>query len=130
MAAMIASLLAVTMPLSAATATVHRSDMKCEEFLTLDNVTRPKIIYWAEGVKAAGKHKDAIIDVTSIDQLVPIVVEQCRCLAERAAAGNGSRFWLGEVGTPLSRRLSKPSASRHCVDGLISRLRTAALIAN
>jgi len=77
-AATIASALTVTAPLAAATMAPHRSDMSCEEFLTLDNVTRPKVVYCAEGVKTKGKPNDAVIDITSIDQLVPIVVEQCR----------------------------------------------------
>jgi len=51
--------------------------MTCEEFLTLAEVERPKVIYWAEGFNRKGKPEDAVFDVEATDRLVPIVVESC-----------------------------------------------------
>jgi hypothetical protein len=52
--------------------------MTCQEFLSLDDVTRPKVVYWAEGLNHRGKPEDAVVDVAETDRLVPVIVEQCR----------------------------------------------------
>jgi len=61
-----------------APAPAHKAGMTCEEFLSLDTVTQPKIVYWVEGVKHKGKWHDAVIDTVSTDQVIPIVVEKCK----------------------------------------------------
>lgn len=62
---------------TAASAAQHPASMSCREFLSLDNVQRPKVVYWAEGLNHKGKPTDAAIDIVSTDQVVPMVVEQC-----------------------------------------------------
>jgi hypothetical protein len=51
--------------------------MTCEEFLALDEVARPKLVYWAEGANRKGKPEDAVFDVETTDRLVPVLVEVC-----------------------------------------------------
>jgi hypothetical protein len=51
--------------------------MTCEEFLALDDIARPKLVYWAEGVSRKGKPEDAVFDVETTDRLVPVLVEVC-----------------------------------------------------
>ncbi len=63
---------------SAATKTFHPSRMSCQEFLSLDQVQQPKIIYWTEGANHKGTSKNAVIDIDTVDNLVPVVVEQCK----------------------------------------------------
>ncbi len=63
---------------SAAANPVHPSRMTCQEFLSLDQVQQPKIIYWTEGANHAGNPKNGVIDIATIDNLVPVVVEQCK----------------------------------------------------
>ncbi len=55
-----------------------RAAMTCKEFLSYDEVTRPKVIYWAQGVKHKGRPQDAIIDVAETDRLIPILTEECQ----------------------------------------------------
>ena len=62
---------------TAAMSAEHRASMTCREFLSLDEVQRPKVVYWAQGLNHKGKPADAAIDIVSTDQLVPLVVEQC-----------------------------------------------------
>jgi len=62
----------------AATAPGHRADMTCQEFLTLDAVTQPKVVYWVEGMKHKGKGRNVMIDTVSTDQIVPIVSQECQ----------------------------------------------------
>jgi len=62
----------------AAAASAHKAGMTCEEFLSLDTATQPKVVYWVEGVKHKGKWHDAVIDTVSTDQVIPIVTEECR----------------------------------------------------
>jgi hypothetical protein len=52
--------------------------MMCEEFLSLDEVTRPKVVYWAEGFTKKGKPQDAVFDVEATERLVPTLVEVCQ----------------------------------------------------
>ena len=51
--------------------------MTCEEFLALDEVSRPKLVYWAEGFNRKGKPEDAVFDVDTTDRLVPVLVDVC-----------------------------------------------------
>ena len=52
--------------------------MTCEEFLAFDEVTRPKLVYWAEGMNKKGKVEDATFDIETTDTLVPVLIEDCR----------------------------------------------------
>jgi len=66
-------LLAIVNITPATAATLHPSQMTCREFLSLDSVERPKVVYWAEGVNHSGKPQDATIDIESTDRVVPII---------------------------------------------------------
>lgn len=52
--------------------------MTCEEFLELEEVVKPKVVYWAEGVNRKGKVEDATFDVETTDRLVPVIIEVCQ----------------------------------------------------
>ena len=52
--------------------------MTCEEFLTLEDVVKPKVVYWAEGFDRKGKAEDATCDVETTDRLVPVIIEVCQ----------------------------------------------------
>lgn len=51
--------------------------MTCEEFVVLDDVVKPKIVYWAEGFNKKGKPIDSVIDVDETDKLIPVLVTEC-----------------------------------------------------
>jgi hypothetical protein len=53
-------------------------ELTCEEFLSYDEVTRPQIVYWSEGMNGKGKPETAEIDVDRVNSLVPVLVEDCR----------------------------------------------------
>jgi hypothetical protein len=63
---------------SAATTPVHPSHMTCQEFLSLDQVQQPKIIYWTEGASQKGGSTKGVFDIATVDSLIPVVVEQCK----------------------------------------------------
>jgi hypothetical protein len=76
--------LATTSVLADASATSQKSAkaikptaLTCEEFLSYDEVTRPQIVYWSEGMNRQGKPEDAVIDVDRTNRLVPVLVEDC-----------------------------------------------------
>jgi hypothetical protein len=52
--------------------------MTCEEFLALEDVVKPKVVYWAEGFDRKGKAEDASFDVETTDRLVPVIIEVCQ----------------------------------------------------
>ncbi len=56
---------------------IKPTEMTCQEFLSYDEVTRPQIVYWSEGMNGKGKPEDTVIDVDRINTLVPILVEDC-----------------------------------------------------
>jgi acid stress chaperone HdeA len=62
---------------SAATKPVQPSRMTCQEFLSLDQVQQPKIIYWTQGANPKGGSK-GVVDIATVDSLIPVVVEQCK----------------------------------------------------
>jgi hypothetical protein len=51
--------------------------MTCEDFIALDEVSRPEAVYWADGYNWYGQNDDAYIDFSQNDQLVPMVVSEC-----------------------------------------------------
>lgn len=70
-------LLATTCVSSSAFAAKHSTGkMTCEEFLSLDEVSRPQAVYWADGYGWGGQ-EDAYLDFDRENQLVPMVVEEC-----------------------------------------------------
>jgi hypothetical protein len=56
----------------------HKVTMSCEEFLSLDEATRPKVIYWAEGLNKKGRPEDATLDIARTESLIPVIVETCQ----------------------------------------------------
>lgn len=52
--------------------------MTCEDFVALEDVQKPKVIYWAEGFNRKGKAEDAVFDVEATDRLVLVLVEVCK----------------------------------------------------
>lgn len=52
--------------------------LTCTEFLTLDEVAKPKYVYFATAYVKGGKPEDAVIDVISTEKLVPMIVEDCK----------------------------------------------------
>lgn len=61
-----------------ATKATKPAKMTCEDFIALEDVARPKLVYWAEGYNRKGKLEDATFDVESTDRLVPVMVEVCQ----------------------------------------------------
>ena len=57
---------------------VMPTKMSCEEFLAVDEVTRPQIVFWSEGFNKKGKVKDTAIDIDRTNRLVPVLVEDCK----------------------------------------------------
>jgi hypothetical protein len=79
---LVASTLAVSaLPALAADASstkaVKPASLTCEDFLAFDEVTRPEIVYWSEGLTRKGKPEDAVFDVERTNRMVPILVEDC-----------------------------------------------------
>jgi predicted RND superfamily exporter protein len=52
--------------------------MTCADFLALEDVAKPKVVYWAEGFDRKGKAEDATVDVETTDSLVPVIIEVCQ----------------------------------------------------
>ncbi|SDI03049.1 HdeA/HdeB family chaperone [Nitrosomonas sp. Nm132] len=67
----------VTTPVLAG-ATHKPAKMTCEEFLALDDVVKPKVVYWAEGFNKKGEPTDFGLDVVETDRLVPVLVTECK----------------------------------------------------
>ncbi len=59
------------------TASTKPAKMSCEDFIALDDVVKPKVVYWAAGVNRKGKPEDAVVDIEKTDRLVPVLIEEC-----------------------------------------------------
>jgi hypothetical protein len=62
---------------SKASKAIKPATLSCEEFLEYDEVSRPQIVYWSEGLTHKGKPDDAEFDVERTNTLVPVLVEDC-----------------------------------------------------
>ncbi len=59
-------------------ATPGRATMSCAEFISYGEVTRPRVVYWAEGVNHKGRPQDAAVDVVNVERVIPVVTEACQ----------------------------------------------------
>ena len=50
--------------------------MTCQEFLNIDDVVKPKVVYWLEGFDKQG-NKEVIFDVENTDNYYPVLVKEC-----------------------------------------------------
>ncbi len=53
------------------------SKMTCEEFIQLDEISRPKLVYWFDGFDRHGKQVIETVNFDRNDRLVPVLVEEC-----------------------------------------------------
>ena len=54
------------------------ASMTCHEYVMLDDVVKPKVVYWAEGLNYQGDPVDAVVDFDAMDKLVPVLVDECK----------------------------------------------------
>lgn len=74
-----AALAAAPAATTAANAAMKKpAKMTCEEFIALDDVQKPKVVYWAEGFSKKGKPVDSVVDLEETDRLIPILVTECK----------------------------------------------------
>ena len=78
MAVMSGVLLSVAMSAPVLADTLKPAKMTCEEFVALDSVARPKVVYWAEGFNKKGKPIDSVVDIAETDRVIPAIVEECK----------------------------------------------------
>lgn len=77
--AVLSGVLLSTAMITPVLAATHKpAKMTCEEFVALDDVVKPKVVYWAEGFNRKGKPVDAIVDIDATDKLVPMLVDECQ----------------------------------------------------
>ena len=71
-------------PAQTQTQTVNASSKKavtqttCKDYLEMDEVIKPKFIYYSVGYSAHGKPVAATFDVVDVDQIKPVLDEFCR----------------------------------------------------
>jgi hypothetical protein len=63
-------------PVSAAP--LKPAKMTCEDYVVLDDVIKPKVMYWTEGFNKNGQLVDDVFDVDETDKLIPVLVAECQ----------------------------------------------------
>lgn len=53
-------------------------DMTCEDFLAIDESFKPKAVYWAAAHVKGHAPKDAILDITGTERLIPVIIQVCK----------------------------------------------------
>jgi acid stress chaperone HdeA len=56
---------------------IRPARLTCQDFLSFDELTRPKIVYWSQGLIRKGNADHAVFDVDMANSLVPYLVEEC-----------------------------------------------------
>jgi hypothetical protein len=64
-------------PAKPAAAAPRPETLTCQEFLALDDVVKPRLVYWARGFNPAGGASDSALDIEATDKLVPVLVREC-----------------------------------------------------
>jgi HdeA/HdeB family protein len=52
--------------------------MTCADFLLSDDAAKPEIVYWVATRDRGGRPNRAVVDVDATDNLVPVLVDQCK----------------------------------------------------
>ena len=52
-------------------------ELSCQEFLSFDEVTRPQILYFSQGMTTNGKSGKSVMYIDQVNNLVPVIVEEC-----------------------------------------------------
>lgn len=52
--------------------------MTCEDFVRIDDVAKPKLVYFAEGFNKKGKPDGDIFETETTDHYYPILIEECQ----------------------------------------------------
>ncbi len=52
--------------------------MTCGEFLQIDEVTKPKAVYFAVAYAAGGQPEAAMLNVQATEKLIPVLVTECK----------------------------------------------------
>ena len=50
----------------------------CNDYLAMDDVVKPKFIYYSVGQSKSGKPTSITFDVVAVDKIIPVVDEYCR----------------------------------------------------
>ncbi|MEO8835991.1 MAG: HdeA/HdeB family chaperone [Caldimonas sp.] len=50
----------------------------CKDYLEMDDVVKPKFIYYSVGYSKRGKPASATFDVVDVDKMKPVIDEYCR----------------------------------------------------
>jgi hypothetical protein len=54
------------------------TSMTCQDFVALEDVAQPRVVYWSEGFNKDAGPADAVVDIDGTDRLVPILVQECK----------------------------------------------------
>jgi hypothetical protein len=84
--------------------------MTCADFIALDDVVKPKVVYWAEGFNKSGKPVDSTVDVDETDKLVPMLVTECKAAPKDAL----SKRLLAHATKPAATSVSPKPANMTC----------------
>jgi acid stress chaperone HdeA len=58
----------------------------CKDYLDIEDVIRPKVVYWSSAHAKPGKPKAVTIKIKETEQVIPILEEDCR-------KASGESFW-------------------------------------
>ena len=70
-------LLTAAIAIPAMAAPQKLSKFTCEEFLRMDDVARPKLVYFSEGFNKKGKLDGELFEYETTDHYYPVLVEEC-----------------------------------------------------
>jgi HdeA/HdeB family protein len=57
---------------------VKPTKMTCQEFVDLDQTTRPEVVYWADGYNTASKVQEGVVDEVDLQRNVGVIYEECK----------------------------------------------------
>ena len=54
------------------------TSMTCQDFVALEDVAQPRVVYWSQGFNKDAGAADAVVDIDGTDRLVPVLVQECK----------------------------------------------------
>ncbi|WP_341312058.1 HdeA/HdeB family chaperone [Paraburkholderia sp. IMGN_8] len=76
--------------------------MKCEDFIAMDDVYKPQMVYWMDGYNNKGKLQSEDVVVVGQEETVTALIEECKKTPKQSFAKKVKSFFA-HAKAPISK---------------------------
>ncbi|HEX7955133.1 MAG TPA: HdeA/HdeB family chaperone [Burkholderiales bacterium] len=96
LAAVLASSALAVAPAALAKESPRLSKWKCEDFIAIEDVYKPKVLDWASSHARGGEPDHATLDIERVEKMIPLVMEDCQRNPKANFAKKVKHYMMGD----------------------------------